>query len=279
METLRFLGAECRVDDSEIALLGIPFDGTASFRPGARFGPNSARIWSEVLETYSPVFERDLGDLRLADAGDVGAMAAPGWEKVSDAVRKGVGKIVSVGSRPVLIGGEHLITLPAVEECLETYPDLVVAQMDAHLDLRDEYQGVRYSHATVMRRILEKVGKNRLIQFGVRSGTREEWELAGKENTVVRDVESLAGALSGRPVYLTVDLDVLDPSVMPETGTPEPGGLAFIDLHEAILSLRGLNVIAGDVVEYCPHPGGGGPSGAVAAKVIREIIFLIAERG
>ena len=276
METVRFLGADYGVEDSGVTLMGVPFDGTASFRPGARFGPNSARIWSEVLETYSPVFGRDLGDLKLADAGDVGTFAASGCRGVSDAVREGVRKIISVGSRPILIGGEHLITLPAVEECLVTFPDLVVVQMDAHLDLRDEFEGLRYSHATVMRRVLEKVGKERLVQFGVRSGTREEWELAGSEGTVVRDIGSLGGVWSGRPVYLTVDLDVLDPSVMPETGTPEPGGLMFHDLHEAILSLRGLNVIGGDVVEYCPFPGGGGPSGAVAAKVIRELIFLVA---
>jgi agmatinase len=128
-----------------------------------------------------------------------------------------------------------------------------------------------------MRRILEKVGKDRIFQFGVRSGTREEWEYARREATIVEKTESLAANLAVRPVYLTVDLDVLDPSVMPETGTPEPGGLTFRNLHDAILALRGLNVIGGDVVEYCPVPGVGGPSGAVAAKVIREIVFLVAE--
>jgi len=274
-DQVRFLGADHPVDGSGITLVGVPFDGTASFRPGARFGPNSARIWSEVLETYSPVFEKDLGDLRLADAGNVRTFGAPGWQATSRAVCESVNRIFSLGSRPVLIGGEHLITLPAVEECLRAHPDLVVVQMDAHLDLRDEYEGNRYSHATVMRRILEKVGKGRLIQFGVRSGTREEWDLAAREDTIIENTASLTQALSDRPVYLTVDLDVLDPSIMPETGTPEPGGLTFVELHKAIGSLGGLNVVGADAVEYCPGPGGGGPSGAVAAKVLRELIFLI----
>ena len=143
MDQVRFLGADHPVDGSGITLVGAPFDGTASFRPGARFGPDSARIWSEVLETFSPVFKKDLGDLKLADMGNIGIFAASGWQAVSDAVCESVGSILSIGSRPVLIGGEHLITLPAVEECLGVYPDLVVVQMDAHLDLRDEYEGNR----------------------------------------------------------------------------------------------------------------------------------------
>ncbi len=271
---IRFLGADHTVKGSAVTLMGVPFDGTASFRPGARFGPDSARIWSEVLETYSPAFEKDLGDLRIADAGNTGDSAA-GWQSVYDAVRKSVGRVISLGSRPLLVGGEHLITLPAVEECLNAFPDLVVVQMDAHLDLRDEYHGNRHTHATVMRRVLEKVGNKRLIQFGVHSGTREEWDFAARQNTIIQDTAPLSEALAGRPIYLTVDLDVMDPSIMPETGTPEPGGLTFLELHKAILSLRGLDVVGADAVEYCPSPGGGGPSGAVAAKVIRELIFLI----
>lgn len=275
MDPVRFLGAHGTEVDPEILVIGIPFDGTASFRPGARFGPDSVRVWSNVLETYSPAFDNDLRDLQFADMGNL-VFPAAGWRKVSDTMQKVLGEVLSRGSKPILIGGEHIITLPAVEECLKVYPDLVVVQMDAHLDLRDEYEGARFSHATVMRRILEKVDAGGLIQFGVRSGTREEWALSETGKTIVQKPDSLTDAVGERPVYLTVDLDVLDPSVMPETGTPEPGGLSFIDLHEAMLFLRGLNIVGGDVVEYCPSPEGGGPSGAVAAKVIREMIFLIA---
>lgn len=275
MNLSRFLGADHPVEGSRVALLGAPFDGTSAFRPGARFAPSSVRIWSEVLETYSPVFKKDLSELKVADAGDADTFAIPEWGLVSEAIRDKVRWLLSRGSRTVLMGGEHLVTLPAVEECLRIHPDLAVLQMDAHLDLRDEHNGARFSHATVMRRVLEKVGKGRLFQFGVRSGPREEWELARREKTIVNDTAALRPTLEGRPVYLTVDLDVLDPSVMPETGTPEPGGMTFKEIQDAIYSLRGLDVVAADVVEYCPAPGGGGPSGAVAAKIIRELCFLV----
>ena len=175
------------------------------------------------------------------------------------------------------MGGEHLITLPAVEAIAAAFPGLVVVQMDAHMDLRDDYEGVRLSHATVMRRVMEKVGSDKLLQYGIRSGTREEWALSEENDTLVSDPETLPDIIGDRPVYLSIDLDVLDPSIMPETGTPEPGGISFSQLHKAILACRGLNIVAGDVVEYCPIPGWGGPSGAVAAKVVRELIFLTAE--
>ena len=275
----RFLGADQPVEDSRVALLGAPFDGTSSFRPGARFGPSFIRVWSEVLETYSPAFRKDLSDIGLADAGDADTFAVPEWSTVSKAIGDKVGGILAAGSRPILMGGEHLVTLPAVEECLRVHPDMAVVQMDAHLDLRDEHNGAHFSHATVMRRVLEKVGKGRLFQLGVRSGAREEWDLAQAQETVVPEMTVPRGALEGRPVYLTVDLDVLDPSVMPETGTPEPGGITFREIQNAFLSLRGLDVVAADVVEYCPLAGGTGPSGAVAAKVIRELAFLVGERG
>lgn len=278
MDHSRFLGADHPVEGSRVTLVGAPFDGTSSFRPGSRFGPAGVRLWSEVLETFSPSFRQDLGDLKFADDGDADVFAIPEWGTVSAAIREKVRKVLSLGSRTILIGGEHLVTLPAVEETLRVYPDLTILQMDAHLDLRDEYNGARFSHATVMRRVFDLVGKGRLFQFGVRSGDREEWELAKWENTIARDIPALARTLAGKPVYLTVDLDVLDPSIMPETGTPEPGGITFRELESAILSLRGLEIVAADVVEFCPGPGGGGPSGAVAAKVIRELAFLVGRR-
>ena len=277
MDHSRFLAADHPVEGSRVTLVGAPFDGTSSFRPGSRFGPAGARLWSEVLETFSPSFRQDLRDRKVADDGDADVFAVPEWGTVSTAIREKVRKALSMGSRTILIGGEHLVTLPAVEETLRIYPGLTVLQMDAHLDLRDEYNGTRFSHATVMRRVFDLVGKGRLFQFGVRSGDREEWELAERENTVVKDIASLVETLAGKPVYLTVDLDVFDPSAMPETGTPEPGGITFRELERAILSLRSLEIVAADVVEFCPGPGGGGPSGAVAAKVIRELAFLVGE--
>jgi agmatinase len=278
LDSIIFLGADNSLTDPEVVLLGVPYDGTASFRPGARFGPSAVRIWSDVLETYSPLFKRDLEDVKLLDAGDLPFHAAV-WQEVSDAVCDAVSGTLSRGGRTVLIGGEHTITLPAVESYMKYYNDLAVIQMDAHLDLRDEYAGLRFSHATVMRRVLEKVGTGGLFQYGVRSGTRDEWAFVEGGNTLIKDPCTLGAILGERPVYLTIDLDVLDPSVMPETGTPEPGGISFTELNDTVLALRELNVVGGDVVEYSPLPGGGGPSGAVAAKVIRELILLIAENG
>jgi agmatinase len=272
----RYMAADSAVDQADIVLVGVPFDGTACFRPGARFGPQGIRFWSDVLETYSRPFDADLGDLKLADAGDL-QISHYDWQSASVKIQRAVKDILQLRAVPILMGGEHLITLPAVQACAEAFPGLVVLQMDAHMDLRDDYDGVRSSHATVMRRVMEIVGSDGLLQYGIRSGTREEWALSEKEDTLLGDLNTLHDIVGDRPVYLSVDLDVLDPSVMPETGAPEPGGKSFTELHEAIMGCRGLNVVAGDVVEYCPLPGWGGPSGSVAAKVVRELIFLCAE--
>ena len=272
----RYLGADSSVDEADVVLIGVPFDGTASFRPGARFGPQGIRFWSDALETYSRPFNADLEDLKLADSGDLQILSTD-WQRAAGEIHTAVEKILQLEAVPILMGGEHLITLPAVEATAAAFPELVVVQMDAHMDLRDDYEGVRLSHATVMRRVMEKVGSDKLLQYGIRSGTREEWALSEENDTLVSDLETLPDIIGDRPVYLSIDLDVLDPSIMPETGTPEPGGISFSQLHKAILACRGLNIVAGDVVEYCPIPGWGGPSGAVAAKVVRELIFLTAE--
>jgi len=272
----RYLAADSTVDEADVVLVGVPFDGTACFRPGARFGPQGIRFWSDVLETYSRIFDADLEDLKLADAGDLQILSAD-WQGASVKIHRAVKKFLQLGTAPILMGGEHLITLPAVQASAELFPGLVVLHMDAHMDLRDNYEGLLLSHATVMRRVMENVGPDSLLQYGIRSGTREEWALSEEKDTLLGDLKTLPDVVGNRPVYLSVDLDILDPSVMPETGAPEPGGMSFPQLHEAILACRGLNVIAGDVVEYCPLLGGGGPSGAVAAKVVRELIFLTAE--
>jgi agmatinase len=272
----RYLAANSTVDEADVVLIGVPFDGTACFRPGARFGPQGIRFWSDVLETYSRTFDADLEDLKLADAGDLHILSAD-WKGASVKIHRAVKEFLQQGAVPILMGGEHLITLPAVQASAGLFPGLVVLHMDAHMDLRDNYEGLQLSHATVMRRVMENVGPDSLLQYGIRSGTREEWALSEEQGTLLGDLKTLPDVVGDRPVYLSVDLDILDPSVMPETGAPEPGGISFPQLHEAIVACRGLNVIAGDVVEYCPLPGGGGPSGAVAAKIVRELIFLCAE--
>ncbi|MGD8353411.1 MAG: agmatinase [Pseudomonadota bacterium] len=272
----RFLASGSAVEEADIVLLGVPFDGTACFRPGARFGPGSIRFWSDVLETYSRPFDKDLTEIHLADAGDLPVLSAD-WTDASRKIRTAVDEVLVRGAVPILMGGEHLVSLPAVEACASRFPGLAVIHLDAHMDLRDDYEGLKFSHATVMRRIVESAEPGRLLQYGVRSGTREEWVWSCQRGTVVDDMDALAELTGVDPVYLTIDLDVLDPSVMPETGTPEPGGMTFKELHAVLLALRGKKVVGGDVVEYCPLPGNGGTSGAVAAKVVRELIFLIAD--
>ena len=273
---LRYLAANSSLDEADVVLTGVPFDGTACFRPGARFGPQGIRFWSDVLETYSSPFDADLEELNLEDAGDLQFSPAD-WARASELIHGSVANTLKRGAVPILMGGEHLITLPAVEAVLSSYPEVLVLHMDAHMDLREDYEGLPLSHATVMKRVMERVGSGRLIQYGIRSGTREEWRLSERQGTLLKNLDNLSDIVGDRPVYLSIDLDVLDPSIMPETGAPEPGGLSFSELHGAILAFRGLKVVAADVVEYCPDPGGGGPSGAVAAKVVRELIFLCAE--
>lgn len=270
-----FLSARAQREGAEIVLLGVPFDGTSSFRPGSRFGPASIRAWSPLMEGYSPVFDRDLEDLRFADLGDLDLPVA-GWEQVGPRIEEAVGDLLQAGQTPVCLGGEHLVTLPAFAAALARYPDLCVLQFDAHLDLRPDYQGNPFSHATVMRRLTDLVGPGRVMQWGVRSGTREEWEWARKNRTLVADMEEVRARLAGRPLYLTLDLDVLDPSIFPATGTPEPGGVTFREFAQALHALRGVRIAAADLVEFSPGHDAGA-SGAAAAKAVRETLFLVAE--
>ncbi len=273
-----FLSARAEREEAEIVLLGVPFDGTSSFRPGSRFGPSAVRAWSPLLETWSPLFGRDLEDVKLADLGDLDLPAA-GWERVEPLVREAAGEILAAGQAPVLLGGEHLITLAAFAAALDRHPDLCVLQFDAHLDLRADYQGDPFSHATVMRRIVELAGPGRVMQWGARSGDREEWEWARKNRTIVGGMQEARERLADRPLYLTIDLDVLDPSVFPATGAPDPGGVTFHGFSDALLALRGERIVAADLVEFSPGagPGAGDASGAAAAKAVRETILLIAE--
>jgi agmatinase len=270
-----FLSARAERDGAGVVLLGVPFDGTSSFRPGSRFGPASIRAWSPLMEGYSPLFDRDLEDTPFADLGDLDLPVA-GWDRVEPLVAAAASSLLDAGHTPVLLGGEHLVTLPAFAAALARHPDLCVLQFDAHLDLRPDYQGNPFSHATVMHRIAELAGPERVMQWGVRSGTREEWEWARRNRTVVATMEEVRERLAGRPLYLTLDLDVLDPSIFPATGTPEPGGVTFREFQQALLALRGSRVVAADLVEFSPGHDAGA-SGAAAAKAVRETVFLCQE--
>lgn len=276
-----FIGCDADYNDSSIVLFGAPFDGTVTFRPGSRFAPSQMRVDSVGLETYSPYLDSDLEDKKINDAGDLDLPFGDTMRALEQI--GGITKyILKADKRPLMIGGEHLVSLPAIRAAYLKYPDLHIIHFDAHTDLRDEYLGEKLSHANVLRRAWDIVGDGHIHQFGIRSGTREEFEWAKSGHTDLHPfeldgVKELAETLRDTPVYVTIDLDVLDPSVFAGTGTPEAGGATFKELVKALVSLRGLNIVAGDVVELSPHYDASGVSTAVACKVLRELMLLMAD--
>lgn len=273
-----FMGFEATYDESEIVLFGAPFDGTTSFRPGTRFGPEHMRRDSMGLELYSPYRNRSLADRKLFDHGDL-EFPFGRADRVLHQIEELAGKIISDGKKPLMIGGEHLVTYGVVKAMVAKYPDLRIVHLDAHADLRDDYMGEKFSHATVIRRCMDHLEPKAVFQFGIRSGSQEEFAWQSDQTTMERfTIRSLADqieTLKGYPIYLTIDLDVLDPSVFPGTGTPEPGGIQFHDLLWAFDQLSALNIVGADLVELSPHYDASGVSTAVAAKALRELALIL----
>lgn len=272
-----FIAAEAAFDDARAVLFGAPFDGTTSFRPGTRFGPQAIRAESNGIETYSPYQNKDLEDIAVFDSGDL-LLPFGNTEAVLSMIEARTQEILDAGKMPIMLGGEHLVTLGAVRAMVKKYPDLHIIHFDAHADLRDDYLGERLSHATVLRRSWDLLGDGRIHQFGIRSGERSEFEFALEHTDFhpfnVKDVLDVVLALGDKvPVYVTLDLDVLDPSLFCGTGTPEAGGIFFQDLEEALLALEALNVVGFDMNELSPHYDASGVSTAVACKVLREMLL------
>lgn len=280
---MTFIECDCEYEDAKIVLFGAPFDSTTSYRPGTRFASQAIRNESYGLETYSPYQEKDLTDYAYYfDSGDL-ELPIGDSEKVLHAIEERTGIILQDGKLPFMIGGEHLVTLGSVRAAIKKYPDLHMIHFDAHTDLREEYLGVELSHASVIRRCWDMLGDGRIFQFGIRSGERQEFEWARNGHTVLQKfdfsgLEKVATDLKGKPVYLTVDLDVLDPSVFPGTGTPEAGGVSFMDLLHALHTVIGSCRIVGcDVNELCPPLDISGASTATACKVVREMLLELSE--
>lgn len=274
---MNFIAAEADFDEARAVIFGAPFDGTTSFRPGTRFGPGAIRAESDGIETYSPYQNKDLEDIAVFDSGDL-LLPFGNTEAVLEEICARTAEILEAGKMPVMLGGEHLVTLGAVRAMVQKYPELHIIQFDAHTDLRDDYLGERLSHATVIRRCHDLLGDGRIHQFGIRSGERAEWDFAFAHTDFhpfnVKDVLDVVLALgSDVPVYVTLDLDVLDPSLFCGTGTPEAGGVFFQDLEEALLALEALNVVGFDMNELSPHYDASGVSTAVACKVLREMLL------
>ena len=274
-----YMGCDCTYEEADIVLYGAPFDSTTSFRPGTRFAGGAIRTDSYGLETYSPYQDRSLESCQVFDMGDL-ELAIGSSEKVLDQIEETAGEIFRDGKLPFLIGGEHLVTLGSVRAAARKYPDLHILHFDAHAALRADYLGSPLSHACVLRRCHELVGDGRIYQFGIRSGDKAEFDWGkGHVFTHKFDLEGLGealDALQGKPVYLTVDLDVLDPSVFPGTGTPEPGGVSFDALRRAVTdACRRLNILAADVNELSPHYDASGISTAAACKIVREMLIAL----
>ena len=274
-----FIGCDADYKTADTVLFGAPYDCTTSFRPGTRFASAAMRRESYGLELYSPYQGKELTDRRIFDSGDIELpFGAP--EPALKMIEKRAAAVLKDGKRPFMLGGEHLVTLGAVRAAVKKFPDLHILHFDAHADLRDDYLGQKLSHACVLRRCHELVGDGKIYQFGIRSGDKSEF-VWGKEHVFTRlfDFEGLLNAfvtLSLVPVYLTVDLDVLDPSVFPGTGTPEPGGVSFDALRKAVTdACRTLNVVAADVNELSPHYDASGASTAVACKIVREMLIAL----
>ncbi len=273
-----FLGCDKTIEEARIVLFGAPFDSTTSYRPGARFASRTMRAESYGLETYSPYQDLDLDDAAVFDGGDLELCfgdASRALEEITAYTRK----ILKLGKLPLMIGGEHLVTLGAVRAVAEQYPDVCVIHFDAHADLRDDYLGAKLSHATVMRRVWEIVGDGRIYQFGIRSGERAEFEW-GRAHVATRrfdfeGLEEVVSSLKGRPVYFTLDLDVLDPSCFPGTGTPEACGVTFQQLFDAVMKVGSLDIVGADLNELSPMLDASGASTAAALKILRELLLRL----
>lgn len=278
-----FIGCDSEYEEANIVLFGAPFDSTTSFRPGARFGSAAMRHESFGIETYSPYQDEDLTDYKVFDSGDMELCFGSAAEALDD-IEERAEIILNDGKLPLLIGGEHLVTLGSVRAVAKKYENLHIIHFDAHADLRDDYLGVKLSHACVIRRCHELVGDGHIHQFCIRSGEREEFKFADAHTDMHRfDFDGLAEVVEKlkkeqAPVYFTIDLDCLDPSVFPGTGTPEAGGVSFKELLGAIEKVCEANVVAADVNELAPMLDASGASTAVACKVLRELLLALLKK-
>lgn len=275
-----FIGCDAAYEDAELVLFGAPFDSTTSFRPGARFGPAAMRHESFGLETYSPYQDADLTDVSVFDSGDLELCFGSAEAALLD-IEERTQTILNDGKLPLLLGGEHLVTLGSVRAVFKRYPDLHILHFDAHADLRDDYLGAKLSHACVLRRCHDLLGDGRIHQFCIRSGEREEFRFAAGHTDLhpmtLDGLEETVRALreANAPVYVTIDLDCLDPSVFPGTGTPEAGGITFPQLLGAIRTAASCRIVGADLNELAPMLDPTGVSTATACKVLRELLLAI----
>ena len=281
-ENAIFMGAKRNPDDCIIGIFGVNYDGTCSFKPGARFGPEAIRQVSSCLETYCPQLDKDLEDIMYVDFGSI-LIDKNDSKSVIESVKSATNYLINTRLSPIMLGGEHSITRGAIEALVKKYPDLILVQLDAHADLRESYIGNKHSHACAMKRCLEVLPEKKILQVGIRSGTKEEFQIMHKNNQLVnfypggnaQELKEALLAYSKSPIYLTVDLDWFDPSLLAGTGTPEPGGFFWNDFEEILKTLKEFRIVASDIVELSPEIDKSGVSSIVAAKVLRSLILSL----
>lgn len=272
-----WMGQNPDYDTANIIMLGLPFDGTVSYRSGSRFAPEQIRLASWGLEEYSPRFDKDINDCNFHDIGDL-EFPLGNTVKSLELIKDNVKQIYDDGKRLLGIGGEHLVTYPEIVAISDVYgDDLAIVHFDAHTDLRDEYMGEKLSHSAVIKLCSSYVRPENIKQIGIRSGMKEEWEFMKRNNTFIKDNNDYKSldCLLDKKIFVTVDLDVLDPSVMSGTGTPESGGMSFNELMGWFEYLKKFDIIGADVVELAPDYDTSGCSTAVATKVIRELLMIM----
>lgn len=277
--TTKFMASCDDYESSSVVLVGAPMDSTCSFRPGTRFGPQKIRAVSIGIEEYSVYMDKSLDDSAFYDCGDLD-LPFGNPELALELLSEAAGEIYKDGKFPVFIGGEHLISVPVIRRAYEKYGDkLAVIQFDAHADLREGYLGCPNSHASAMRRLTDFMPSKNIYQFGIRSGTKDEFEFA-RLNTnmhkfeVYEPLSRVLDELKDRPVYFTLDIDVADPAYANGTGTPEPGGISSVELFKAVHLFNNINLVGFDVVEVSPPYDPSDRTALLAAKIIRDIILM-----
>jgi agmatinase len=267
--------ANSSLEDADLVVLGLPYDRTSSFLPGSRFGPQYIRQCADSIEDYSPYQEKSLLDLKICDLGNIEFSGEDWLAQIETRVRK----IYDKTKRMIFLGGEHTITPTIVRAIKKAHRDISLVQFDAHCDLRDEYLGEKNCHATAIRRAIDTLGADRVYQFGIRSGTGEEFA-SGKhlyKFSIHKPLSEVINEIK-EPIYISIDVDVLDPGVLPAVSTPEPGGVTYRELIDALLLLRGKEIAGADIVEYNPLAASPWPSGSTVAELLRELILVMTHR-
>jgi agmatinase len=275
-----FIGTHSDFNDSKVVLYGMPMDWTVSYRPGSRFGPARIREVSIGLEEYSPYLDRELADVKYFDAGDI-PLPFGNPQKSIDLIEEFVSKLMAEDKFPLGMGGEHLVSWPVMKAVAAKYKDLAIIHMDAHTDLREHYEGEPLSHSTPIRKIAERIGPENVFSFGIRSGMKEEFEWAKNVGMhiskfeVLEPLKEILPKLAGRPVYVTIDIDVLDPAHAPGTGTVDAGGITSKELLASIheIARSEVNVVGADLVEVAPIYDHSEQTANTASKLIREMML------